>query len=129
MDPGSRLTEQRALIYKIISDGGQHLDADEIYSRARQKSARISLATVYRTLQKFKQMGIIDELHFGQEHHHYETRQEGEHYHLVCRSCGKVIEFTYPLSSKIKKDVMEARDFKIVGAEVNMTGYCRRCRK
>ncbi|MDD5311628.1 MAG: transcriptional repressor [Dehalococcoidia bacterium] len=129
MKPGSRVTGQRLLIYKIISDGGRHLDADEIYRRARQTGSRISLATVYRTLQKFKQLGIIDELHFGQDHHHYETKQEGEHYHLVCSSCGKVIEFAYPLYSKIKKDVMEARDFKIVAAEVNMTGFCKRCRK
>jgi len=127
--PGNRITSQRMLIFDIIREGGRHLDADEIYRRARQKKPRISLSTVYRTLHKFKELGLVDEVHFGQDHHHYETKQSAEHYHLVCQSCGLVIEFEYPLARQIKKNISEARGFKILTTEVNMTGYCRRCQK
>ena len=124
---GMRLTSQRALIIDIIRQG--HFDADEIYRRAREKAPRISLSTVYRTLQKLKKLGLVEELHFDEEHHHYEAKPTAEHYHLVCLGCGRVIELRQPLSDFIKKNVSEAKDFAIVETEVRVTGYCAKCRK
>ena len=124
---GMRLTSQRALILDIIRQG--HFDADEIYRRAREKAPRISLSTVYRTLQKLKKLGLVEELHFDEAHHHYEAKPSAEHYHLVCLGCGKVIELRQPLSDFIKRNVSEAKDFDVVETEVRVTGYCARCRK
>lgn len=124
---GMRVTNQRALILEIIRQG--HLDADEIYRRAKEKEPRLSLSTVYRTLQKLKQLGLVEELHFDEEHHHYEAKPSAEHYHLVCLGCGRVIELRQPLSDFIKKNVAEAKDFDILETEVRVTGYCARCRK
>ena len=126
--PGSRMSGQRALIFRIIREADGHLDADEIHSKAREKCPRISLSTVYRTLNKFKELGLIDEVHFGQEHHHYERKQSVEHYHLVCKGCGLVIEFEYPLAQLIKKNIPETRDFQILSSEVSMSGLCARCK-
>lgn len=126
---GVRVTNQRALILEIIRRGKGHLDADEVYRRARQKYPRLSLSTVYRTLQLFKKLGLVEELHFDETHHHYEVKPSAEHYHLVCLGCGKVIEFRYPLSRYIKKNVPEAEDFEIVDTEIRMTGYCPGCRQ
>ena len=126
---GTRVTNQRALILEIIRRGQGHLDADEIYRRARQKRPRLSLSTVYRTLQALKRVGLIEELHFDENHHHYEIKPPEEHHHLVCQGCGRVIEFQYPLSSVIKKEVPEAKDFEITDSEVQVTGYCSECRK
>jgi len=126
---GMRVTSQRALIMDIIRQGQGHLDADEIYRRARQRKARLSLSTVYRTLQMLKKLGLVDELHFDEAHHHYEVKPSGEHHHLICLSCGRVIEFHYPLSRYIRRDVPEAKGFDIVEAEVRMTGYCAECRQ
>ncbi len=126
---GLRSTSQRTLILEIIRHGKGHLDADEVFRRARNRQSRISLSTVYRTLQKLKQMGLIEELHFDEAHHHYEIKPPEEHHHLVCQGCGRVIEFQYPLSRMVKKEVPEAKDFEITNSEVQITGYCSECRK
>ena len=124
---GIKATKQRAIIMDIIRRG--HLDADGIYRLARQKNARLSLSTVYRNLHKFKQLGIVEELHFDESHHHYEVKPSAEHHHLLCLGCGKVIEFRYPLSRYIKRNVDEARDFDMAVTEVSVTGYCAECRQ
>lgn len=127
--PGLRITNQRALILEIIRRGQGHLDADEVYRRARQKQPRLSLSTVYRTLQTLKRLGLVDEVHFDEDHHHYEVKAAAEHHHLVCLGCGRVIEFKYPLARLVKINVPEARDFEIAGSEVRITGYCPDCRR
>ena len=124
---GLRATSQRALILEIIHRG--HLDADEIYRQARGKQANISLSTVYRTLRMFKKLGLVAELHFDEEHHHYEVKPSAEHHHLVCLGCGRVVEFQYPLARLVKRNVTEAKDFEITGSEVRMTGYCPDCQE
>lgn len=126
---GMRVTHQRALIMEIIRKGRGHLDADEIYRRAREKETRLSLSTVYRTLQMLKKLGLVEELHFDEGHHHYEVKPSAEHHHLVCLGCGRVIEFYYPLSRYLRKRVPEAKDFDITETEIRMTGYCAKCRR
>lgn len=126
---GMRATSQRALILEIIHQGEGHLDADELYRRARKKQPRLSLSTVYRTLQAFKRQGLIEECHFDESHHYYEVKPPAEHHHLVCLGCGKVIEFQYPLARYVKRNVTEAKGFEITGTEIRMTGYCPECRQ
>ena len=126
---GMRYTGQRALIMEIIRRGRGHLDADEIYHQAREKEPRLSLSTVYRTLQMLKKLNVVDELHFDENHHHYEVKPSTEHYHLKCLGCGKVVEFSYPLSGYLKENVPAARDFDITDTEVSISGYCNRCRR
>ena len=126
---GLRVTKQRALVLEIIRRGQGHLDADEVYRRAREKQPRLSLSTVYRTLQLLKKLGLVEEVHFDEAHHHYEVKPSSEHHHLVCLGCGKVIEFGYPLTRYVKRSVPEAKDFEITGTEVRMTGYCPKCRQ
>ena len=127
--PKIKFTNQRALILEIIHHGEGHLDADEVYRRARDKQPRLSLSTVYRTLRRFKELGLIEEVHFDEAHHHYEVKPLAEHHHLVCLGCGRVIEFHYPLSRYVKRNVPEAKDFQIVETEIRMTGYCANCRQ
>ena len=126
---GMRATHQRALIMEIIRQGRGHLDADEIYRRAREKEPRLSLSTVYRTLHMFKKLGLVEELHFDETHHHYEVKPSAEHHHLVCLGCGRVIEFNRPLSRYIKGNIPEAKNFDIIETEVRMSGYCAKCRR
>ena len=124
---GLRATSQRALILEVIRRG--HLDADEIYRQARAKQPRLSLSTVYRTLRMFKRLGLVEELHFDETHHHYEVKPSSEHHHLVCLGCGKVVEFECPLSPKMKKDIAREKGFEVTGVEIRMTGYCSKCRQ
>ena len=126
---GTRVTDQRTLILGIIQHGQGHLDADEIYRRARLKKPRISLSTVYRTLQRLKELDMVEELHLDETHHRYEVKPSSEHHHLVCLGCGRVIEFQYPLSRYVKRNVAEAKDFDVVDTEIRMAGYCPQCRQ
>jgi len=126
---GLRVTNQRALLLEIIRQGEGHLDAYELYRRAHERQPRLSLSTVYRALQKFKKLGLVEEVHFDEAHHHYEAKQSSEHHHLVCLGCGRVIEFHYPLARQVKQNVPDAEDFDIVNTEVRVTGYCSRCRQ
>ena len=124
---GLRATSQRNLILEIIRQGKGHLDADEIYRRARLKEPLLSLSTVYRNLLKFKEQGLVDELHFDEGHHHYEAKASAEHHHLKCLGCGRVIEFDYPLADHIMTNVALAKGFTITEAEVSLSGFCARC--
>jgi len=124
---GARMTNQRALIMEIIRQG--HLDADEIYRRAREKQPHLSLSTVYRTLRTLTELDLVEELHFDETHHHYEVKTSVEHHHLLCLGCGKVVEFSCLLSPKMKENIGHEKGFEVTGAEVRMTGYCAKCRQ
>jgi Fe2+ or Zn2+ uptake regulation protein len=127
--PGLRITNQRALILDILRGGRGHMDADEVYRLARKKQGRISLSTVYRNLQTLKKRGLIDEVHFDEDHHHYEVRATAEHHHLICLACGRITEFDYPLARLVKESVPQAGDFKITGTETRVLGYCAECQR
>lgn len=126
---GLRMTNQRALILAIIRQRQGHLDADEVYRQAREKQPRLSLSTVYRNLHTLKKLGFVEELHFNEEHHHYEIRPSTEHHHLACLGCGQIVEFRYPLARLIKRNVTEAKDFEVTDTELRITGYCAECRQ
>ncbi|MFC2045421.1 Fur family transcriptional regulator [Chloroflexota bacterium] len=126
---GVRVTSQRELILEIIRRGKGHLDADEVYRQARAEQHNISLSTVYRNLQLFKRLGLVEEVHFDTTHHHYEMKPSSEHYHMVCLGCGRVVEFSCPLSRYVKRNVAEAGDFEITDIKAQVSGYCSRCRQ
>jgi len=125
---GKRVTPQRSLVLRMIQESDGHLDADEIYRRAREKDPRISLSTVYRNLNLLKELGLIIELHLDQEHHHYELKEAMEHYHLICSDCGRVIEFDSPFVGKLKDQITEEKDFLIERVHIDLVGLCTKCR-
>lgn len=126
---GQRVTPQRTLLLDIMRRTGGHLDADELYRLAREKHPRISLSTVYRALRLFKKLGLVEELHFEEEHHHYEGKPYREHFHVVCLKCGRIVEFESPLIEQLKKEIGAKEDFEIQTAEVHLTGLCPQCRR
>jgi Fur family ferric uptake transcriptional regulator len=124
-----RVTAQRTLLFELLRRSGGHVDADELYRRARRKNSRISLSTVYRNLALFKKLGLIEERRFDEEHHHYEVKSGEEHQHLLCIDCGKVVEFDYPAVNRFRRDIGTKYDFDITGVEIHLTGLCSDCRK
>jgi Fe2+ or Zn2+ uptake regulation protein len=126
---GQRVTSQRRLLLDLLRHSEGHLDADELYRLAKEREPRISLSTVYRALSLFKELGLVEERHFAAEHHHYEVKRKREHHHLVCLGCGKVVEFQYPLTKRIKEDVSQRSGFEVLNASVTLEGYCERCRQ
>ena len=123
---GQRLTRQRALLFDLIRQGG-HPDADELYRRAKEKEPRLSMSTVYRNLQFFVKLGIVEEHHFDNARCFYEVKGEAEHQHIMCLGCGRIIEFACPLSQVMKANLEAEHAFHITGAKVLLVGYCADC--
>jgi len=125
---GKRITPQRRLLLEIIRKSGGHLDAGEIYRRARRRDPRISLSTVYRNLNLLKELGLIAEVHLDEEHHHYEAAEDTEHYHLICSGCGRVVEFYNSSVETSLAQVSEEQDFLIERVHIDLVGLCPECR-
>ena len=126
---GHPLTIQRRLLLNLLRDAGGHIDAKELYRRATSQDESISLATVYRGLHLFKDLGLVEERRLGQLRCCYEMKRSVGHQHLVCRSCGKIIEFENPLIEKLVAGIQREHDFDVTRAELCLEGYCRQCRQ
>lgn len=124
---GHRLTAQRRLLWELLEEARGHLDAKELYRRASARDESISPATVYRSLNLFKQLGLVDERRLGKVRCYYEIKQSPEHQHLVCQGCGKVIEFESPLIRKLVQIVRAEHGFNVTKAELYLKGYCSEC--
>lgn len=128
-DTGFRLTPQRqAVLEAFLSNPDHHLSADDVYSIVKSRHPEIGLATVYRTLELFREQHILHELDFGQGMSRYEYASVEHHHHLVCLRCGKVEEFSSNALEKVEKDLSKAHDFEVVGHHLKFFGYCRDCR-
>jgi len=126
---GLRLTGQRRLILQVLEDAGRHLDAETVFERAQKRDERVSLATVYRTLQLFKEMGIIDQ-HFTSRKHNrevYEPVGAEEHYHFSCLKCGRVVEFQSALIDRARKQIAQELGINIIHGCACFEGYCAGC--
>jgi Fur family ferric uptake transcriptional regulator len=121
------LTPQRRLLLSTMEAAATHLDAKELYRRASEKDAGISLATVYRSLRLFREQGLIEARRLGQLRCAYEIKRSGEHQHLRCRGCGRVIEFQSPLVRELVAEVQQENDFHVTRMELYLEGYCRQC--
>ncbi|MCS7177813.1 MAG: transcriptional repressor [Anaerolineae bacterium] len=125
---GHRLTRQRRVVLEVLEESHEHLDAEALYERARQRTSRISLATVYRTVAVLKQMGLITEHSLGEEHGHFETVREVPHYHFTCLGCGAVVEFDAPQVEEILQELAEREGLEVCGVQFALIGYCAHCR-
>jgi Fur family ferric uptake transcriptional regulator len=121
------LTAQRRLLLDILRETPGHLDAKELYRRAIERDRRISLATVYRNLRLFKEMGLVGETRLDDVHCYYEIKRSAEHYHLVCSACGRVIEFESPLVARLVDEVERSCGFHAERAVLHLEGQCGNC--
>jgi Fur family transcriptional regulator, ferric uptake regulator len=119
-------TRQRQMILELIQQAGGHIDAGELYRQVVEKGIPVSRATMYRSLNLFNKLGLIDQKRFGKPQCYYELKHSPEHQHLVCSQCGKVIEFTCPLSEMLEK-VKAENGFTVTRAEVYLEGLCSEC--
>ncbi len=124
---GHPLTAQRRLLLELLRDAQGHIDAKALYRRASAKDESISPATVYRTLNLFKELGLVDEMRLGKVRCYYEIKQSQGHQHLVCQGCGKVIEFQNPHFKKLINAVQREHRFNVKKAELYLEGYCPGC--
>jgi Fur family transcriptional regulator, ferric uptake regulator len=127
---GVRLTAQRRALIETIQRADSHLDAATLLLRARQVDPKIDRATVYRTLELLKRLGLIDELdlmHLNGEKHYYEVKTQKDHLHLACFHCGEIEELDSPTFQRLKREIAAQNNFTIQVMRLEVGGLCRRC--
>ena len=119
---GVKLTEQRKIIAKIMSDAQDHPDVDELYNRASKIDSKISIATVYRTVKLFEEAGIVAKHDFKGGKARYEELNEGHHDHLIDIKTGEIIEFVDDEIEKLQQKVAEKYGYKLVDHKLELYG-------
>lgn len=119
---GLRITEQRRVIAKVISDSDDHPDVETLHARASAIDSGISIATVYRTVRLFEEAGILDRHDFGDGRSRYETAPEAHHDHLIDVESGRVIEFVDPELEALQKVIAERLGYRLVDHRMELYG-------
>ena len=119
---GMRMTGQRRVIARILSDSDDHPDVEVLHRRAVLEDSGISVATVYRTVKLFEEAGILTRHDFGDGRSRYETISEDHHDHLIDLQSGKVIEFSNDAIEELQREVAEKLGYKLVDHRLELYG-------
>ncbi len=114
IDNGMRMTEQRRIIAKVLSEASDHPDVEELYQRSSTIDSGISISTVYRTLKLFEEAGIIERHDFKDGRARYEQMSDEHHDHLIDLKTGKVIEFTNKEIEKLQEIIARELGYQLV---------------
>jgi Fur family ferric uptake transcriptional regulator len=121
-DKGLKMTEQRRVIARVLSDASDHPDVESVYQRAVAIDPHISIATVYRTVRLFEEANILERHDFGDGRARYEEIPEEHHDHLIDVQTGKVIEFTNQQIEELQREVARRLGFELVGHRLELFG-------
>ena len=121
-EKGVKMTEQRRIIARVLSDSLDHPDVEMLYQRATKLDSRISLATVYRTVKLFEEASILERHDFGDGRSRYEELSSQHHDHLIDVSTGKVIEFHNEQIEVLQQNIAESLGYRLVDHRLEL--YC-----
>ena len=119
---GVKLTDQRKIIAKVMSESNDHPNVDELYNRVTKIDSKISIATVYRTVKLFEESGILAKHDFKGGKARYEELNEGHHDHLIDIKTGEIIEFVDNEIEELQKKVAEKYGYKLVDHKLELYG-------
>ena len=122
IEKGMKMTEQRRVIARVLSDSDDHPDVELVHQRSSSIDERISIATVYRTVRLFEEANILERHDFGDGRSRYEEATDSHHDHLINLKTGEVIEFTNDEIEEIQKKVAEQYGLKLVGHRFELYG-------
>ena len=122
IEKGVKLTDQRKIIAKVMSESDDHPDVDELYKRVSKIESKISIATVYRTVKLFEEAGIITKHDFKGGKARYEEVSESHHDHLIDIKTGEIIEFVDDDIEKLQKKVAEKYGYDLVDHKLELYG-------
>lgn len=129
----SKLTARRELTLRVLLENrGKHLSAEEVYNLVKRDAADVGLATVYRALELFQEVGLIHAIDFGDGRKRYDFGMEDgkdqhHHHHLICTKCGRIIEFNEDLLDEIESKVNKKYNFTIINHQLKIFGVCSQC--
>jgi len=121
-DKGLRITEQRRVIARVLSESDDHPDVELLHERANKIDSGISIATVYRTVRLFEEAGILDRHDFGDGRARYEAAPEAHHDHLIDVETGKVVEFVDPEIEALQKQIAAKLGYRLVDHRLELYG-------
>jgi Fur family transcriptional regulator, ferric uptake regulator len=121
-EKGLRITEQRRVIARVLSEAEDHPDVEALHERASAIDTGISIATVYRTVRLFEEAGILERHDFGDGRSRYEAAAEAHHDHLIDVETGKVIEFVDPELEALQKVIAEKLGYRLVDHRMELYG-------
>ena len=119
---GVKLTDQRKIIAKVMSESNDHPDVDELYNRVSMIDSKISIATVYRTVKLFEEAGILAKHDFKGGKARYEEMSESHHDHLIDIKTGEIIEFVNDEIEMLQKKVAEKYGYELVDHKLELYG-------
>lgn len=127
---GLKLTSERTALVREIFSTHYHFEADELLFKMKEKSVKISRATVYRTLELLVKSGMVRRVHLGEDHYHYEHVTGNSHHdHLICTSCGGVIEFHDEEIERLQLAICLKKKFTPTFHNLQILGVCDPCRR
>lgn len=121
-DKGLKMTEQRRVIARVLSDADDHPDVEQLYRRASKIDPGISLATVYRTVRLFEEASILERHDFGDGRARYEETPEEHHDHLIDIQSGRVVEFHNDEIEELQRRIAEKAGYRLVGHRLELYG-------
>jgi Fur family ferric uptake transcriptional regulator len=119
---GLRITEQRRVIARVLSNSADHPDVEKLHERAAAIDPGISIATVYRTVRLFEEAGILDRHDFGDGRSRYEAAPEAHHDHMIDVETGRVVEFVDPELEALQRRIAERLGFRLVDHRMELYG-------
>lgn len=126
---GLRLTPQRKEIWNEILSSEEHRDAEEIYFSLIKRGIKVSRATVYRTMDVLVKNHMIEKLDIGDGKARFEYNDKYKHHdHLICTSCGKIVEFHSKEIEMLQRKVANEHNFELLNHSHHLFGYCKDCR-
>lgn len=126
---GLKYTEQREIVLIILMNAEDHLSAEEVYNeiKVQHPDSNVGIATVYRALAFLEEVHLITSITFGTDGKKYESNAKAHHDHLICTSCGKIVEFVDDEIEKRQDRVAKKNKFKITSHSMQLYGTCLDC--
>jgi Fur family transcriptional regulator, peroxide stress response regulator len=125
---GVRLTPQRQMILRYLKETHQHPTAEQVYKHVSMEFDGISMATVYNTLHRLRELGVIRELSYGDLSSRYDGN-DSEHAHLVCESCGDVVDVPLPPQDATRLPEQAAHGYDVTSYRLEYYGVCSACKQ
>jgi Fur family ferric uptake transcriptional regulator len=127
-EKGHRLTPQRMLVIEALHNADRHISAEELYEQLHSRYPYANISTVYRTLELLKELNLVTETDFGEGYVRYHVAEKGHHHHLLCQTCGKIMDVEEVALYPLKDTLLRKYGFDADLRHLAISGQCSTCR-